>query len=78
MLRTNMTFLYGNSALLFFELLDPVYGHFHGLMLTLAFSLGFSLFGIIGSIVERTIHRIYKINGDDHRIFVEDLSHYKV
>jgi hypothetical protein len=73
-----MSFIYGNSILLFFELLDPVYGYFHGAMLSLALALGYSLFGIIGSVVQKTVYRVYKVKGDEHRVYVEYLSYHKV
>jgi hypothetical protein len=78
MFRSNMTFIYGNTILLFFELVDPVYGYFHGMMLSLALALGYSLFGIIGGIVQKTIFRVYRIKGNDEHIKVEYLSYSKV
>jgi hypothetical protein len=78
MFRSNMLFIYGNTILIFFEMLDPVYGYFHGAMLSLALMLGYSLYGLVGSIVQKSVHRVYKIKGDDTRIKVEYLSYYKV
>lgn len=72
-----MAYLYGNSLLFFFELCDPVYGYFHGLMLSVSLLTGWLLHGVIGFIMHKTIHRIYKIKGSNN-IYVEYLGFYKV
>jgi hypothetical protein len=75
--RINMTFIYSNSILFFLELCDPMFGYFHGLMLSIGLFTGWGLHGIIGSIVHKTIYRIYKIKGSDN-IKIEYLGFYKV
>lgn len=57
----HMFYIYGNSALLYFEIFDPAMGYFHGLMLSLSLLLGWSSYLIIGSILKKTVYKIYKI-----------------
>jgi hypothetical protein len=72
-----MAYLYGNSLLFFLELCDPVYGYFHGLMLSVSLITGWLLHGVIGLVMQKTIHRIYKVKGSNN-IYVEYLGFYKV
>jgi hypothetical protein len=72
-----MTYIYGNSLLFFLELCDPVYGYFHGLMLTTSLVIGWSLHFIFGFVMHKTIHKIYKIKGSKN-LYIEYLGFYKV
>jgi hypothetical protein len=58
----HMLYIYGNSALLYFEIFDPTMGYFHGLMLTLSLSLGWASLIVISNIMKRTVYKIYKVN----------------
>jgi hypothetical protein len=72
-----MLYIYGNSTLLYFEMLDPVYGYFHGLMLSLALSFSWLGFFIVGNISQKTVYKIYELEGG-RRLKIEYLSFYKV
>jgi len=76
----NMLYIYGNSLLFHFELLEPTIGYFHGLMLTMSLAVGWSCFFVVGSIAHKTVFRIYKFNDylgrTKYRIVY--LSYYKV
>jgi hypothetical protein len=57
----HILYIYGNSILLSFEIFDPAMGYFHGLMLSLSLSLGWGSLMIIGNIMKRTVHKIYRV-----------------
>lgn len=71
-----MAFIYGNSALLFLEIFDPVYGYFHGIMLALSLSFGYGFLFVIGYVAQKTIHIIEEV--DNEKSKVTFLSYYRV
>jgi hypothetical protein len=62
MFWAHMFYIYGNSALFYFELFEPTIGYFHGLMLTLSVSIGWASLFIISNVVKNTADKIVKFN----------------
>jgi len=69
-----MLFIFGHSALLILEIINPIIGIFHGSMLLIGIIAGYIGLFIIGKISSRVAWRIYKINNND-KIVVEYLPY---
>jgi hypothetical protein len=63
-----MAYIYGNSTLLLFEIIQPTFGYFHGLMLSLSLCMGWASFLIIGNIIQKTIYKIYKSRRGTYKV----------
>ena len=69
-----MLFIFGHSALLILEVINPLIGVFHGSMLMIGVLAGYLGLFLIGKISSKVAWRIYKINNSD-KIVIEFLPY---
>jgi len=65
-----MLFIFGHSALLILEIINPIIGIFHGSMLMIGVATGYLGLFLIGKVSSRVAWKIYKINNSD-KILIE-------
>lgn len=70
----NILFIFGHSALLILEIINPIIGVFHGSMLLVGVLAGYIGLFIIGKISSRVAWRVYQIKNSD-KIVIEFLPY---
>jgi hypothetical protein len=75
----NIIYIYGNSILLHLDIFDPAMGYFHGMMLTLSVTLGWTFLFVIGNVIQKTIYKIYRVEESNSKTFykIEFIPYFK-